>query len=166
MTDFALKLFARALYKDPFVFKGLKQLHDAAHVVGDRLTHAFHILFGNHRAHAVVREKLGQNGAVNHPGDDVHAAHAVTDRLKGKVEVVDVFGVDAFVADQFFGLCGREFRGHDPVRTNACNSDLKNEFVGLDGRSDGRGDVFGREVKTFARGGKAEGAHEHDKAPV
>ena len=71
VTDFALKLFARALYKDPFVFKGLKQLHDAAHVVGDRLTHAFHILFGNHRAHAVVREKLGQNGAVNHPGDDV-----------------------------------------------------------------------------------------------
>src|SRR5712691_4792706 len=83
----ALEQLAPPAHERPVLLKRLDQLENAACVVNRRCAQFHHLVCGDHRARAFVREKLDQQRTWEFAADDVGALHAFADGLDGVREI-------------------------------------------------------------------------------
>src|SRR6266571_9301401 len=79
--DLALEQLAPPAYERSVLLERLDQLQNSARVVDRGGTQFHHLVRSDHRARALVREKLDQQGTWEFTADDMGALHASADRL-------------------------------------------------------------------------------------
>src|SRR6266699_3488289 len=79
--DLALEQLAPPAYERSVLLERLDKLQNSARVVDRGGTQFHHLVRSDHRARALVREKLDQQGTWEFAADDMGALHASADRL-------------------------------------------------------------------------------------